>query len=81
LVPNPNPNPNPKIQTLTLTATPNQAWKELGVEEKKQWESQALENRERYTEECRVAGVEPKAFPHALLLPNRCSTPEPTPQP
>ena len=43
MVPNPNPNPNPKIQTLTLTATPNQAWKELGVEEKKQWESQAPE--------------------------------------
>ena len=47
------------------------AWKELGVEEKKQWENQAVDNRDRYTEECRAAGVEPKAFPHALLLPNR----------
>ena len=49
------------------------AWKELGVEEKKQWENQAVDNRDRYTEECRAAGVEPKAFPHALLLPNRCT--------
>jgi len=32
---------------------------------------QAHDNRDRYTEECRAAGVEPKAFPHALLLPNR----------
>ena len=47
------------------------AWKELGVEEKKTWENQAVDNRDRYTEECRAAGVEPKAFPHALLLPNR----------
>lgn len=47
------------------------AWKDSGPEEKKKWEAVAADNRAKYTEECRIAGVEPKAFPHALLLPNR----------
>eukprot|EP00908_Phaeocystis_cordata_P003222 Transcript_13514.p1 GENE.Transcript_13514~~Transcript_13514.p1 ORF type:complete len:363 (+),score=74.31 Transcript_13514:144-1232(+) len=52
------------------------AWKELGAEEKKHWESVASENRDRYTEECRVAGAgrSVQRLPRWPLL-GRCGAP------